>query len=276
MFADDVRSGVPADEPAALSDSVDRILEEWSRQDPDLPVAPVGVITRLGRVRARLDEELGKLFARYDLTAADFAVIAALRRAGPPYQLPQSVLMNRLALTSGSISVRLTRLVGKQIVTREANPGDGRGTLVTLTDKGLRLFDQVGPSHLHNEDVLLSALSAAERTQLADLLRKLLVSFEHDRATSPLGLTVAAAHVARRMRTAVGLPDVSGLLVADVAAGSPAAAEGLQPGDLMVEVDGEPLLSCITFARHATDRRRLNLTVVRGDTSHRLTLRRTA
>jgi DNA-binding MarR family transcriptional regulator len=276
MFALDVRSRVPSHEPVPLPDSVDRILEEWAREDPDLPVAPVGVITRLGRVRARLDEELGKVFARYDLTAPDFTVIAALRRAGQPYQLPQSVLMNRLALTSGSVSVRLTRLVSKQIVTREANPGDGRGTLVTLTAKGLRLFDQVGPTHLHNEDVLLSALSQDERKHLADLLRKLLVSFEHERATSPLGLTLAPAHVARRMRTAVGLPDVAGLLVTNVAGGSPGAVAGLRPGDLLVEINGEALLSCVTFAQRAAGHRRMNLTVVRGEASLQVAVRRTA
>lgn len=235
----------PATPP--LRDTVDRIVAEWAEQRPDLPVGPIGVVTRVGRLRTRFDEELSTLFARYDLSLADFTVLAALRRAGPPYQLPQSVLMSRLGLTSGTVSVRLTRLVGKGVVTREPSP-DARGAVVTLTDRGRELFDEVAPAHLANEDVLLSALTPAERDQLAGLLRKLLVGFEHERSTSPLGLTLAPAHLARRMRTAVGLSDTPGLLVTDVTAGGAAERAGVRPGDLLVALDGTELRSCVTLA----------------------------
>ena len=70
--------------------------------------------------------------------------------------------------------------------------------LVTLTGKGAQLFDRIAPVHLRNEDILLSALTDAERDQLAGLLRKLLVGFEHERSASPLGFTVTPAHQARR------------------------------------------------------------------------------
>ena len=104
------------------------------------------------------------VFAGYDLSPADFTVIAALRRAGQPYVLAQSVLMARLGLTSGTVSVRLGRLEGKGVVTRSPSSDDARGVLVTLTDKGAQLFDRVAPVHLRNEDVLLSALTDAEVT----------------------------------------------------------------------------------------------------------------
>src|SRR5690348_609860 len=206
------------------------------------------VITRLARIRTRFDEELATVFSRYDLSAADFAVIAALRRAGRPYRLRQSVLMDELGLPSGTVSVRINRLDRKQIVTRASSSEDARGTVVTLTEKGLRLFDEVGPAHLRNEDVLLSALSDDERAQLTGLLRKLLVSFEHERAAGLLGMVLAPAHVARRMRTSVGLSDTPGLLVTSVTAGSPAQRAGLQEGDLLTAVDGVPLRSCVDLA----------------------------
>lgn len=249
-----------------LQDSVDRIAAAWAREAPDLPVAPMEIITRLARVRTRLDEELGAVFSRFDLSAADFAVIAALRRAGSPYQLRQSVLMEELGLTSGTVSVRINRLERKEVVTRSSSAEDARGTVVALTEKGLRLFDEVGPAHLRNEDVLLSALTGAERGQLAGLLRKLLVSFEHERATSPLGMVLAPAHVARRLRTSVGLPDTPGLLVTEVVKDSPAQAAGLQEGDLLVAVDGEPLLSCVELAERTATAggEALTFTVVRG------------
>jgi len=56
-----------------------------------------------------------------------------------------------------------------------------------------------------------------------------------------LGVALAPPHVARRMRRAVGLPEREGVLVRSVAAGSPAAAAGVERGDLIVSVGGRPL-----------------------------------
>jgi DNA-binding MarR family transcriptional regulator len=261
-----------------VPDSVDRIVAEWRRERPDLAVAPIEVLTRLGRVRTRIDEELAAVFAGYDLSPADFTVIAALRRAGEPYTLPQSALMARLGLTSGTVSVRLGRLEGKGVVTRAPSSDDARGVLVTLTEKGAQLFNRVAPVHLRNEDVLLSALTEAERDQLAALLRKLLVGFEHEQSISPLGFTVAAAHVARRARAAVGLSDRAGLLVRDVEAAGRAADAGLRPGDLLIGVEhgATPLLSCVDLAAATAAARNagrpLVLTVLRGEQTRAVTI----
>jgi S1-C subfamily serine protease len=53
-----------------------------------------------------------------------------------------------------------------------------------------------------------------------------------------LGVAIAPAHVARRLRRSVGLPDREGLLVRGVDEGSPAAAAGISEGDLLVSVNG--------------------------------------
>ena len=54
-----------------------------------------------------------------------------------------------------------------------------------------------------------------------------------------LGVAIAPAHVARRLRRAVGLPDQAGVLVRSVAESSPAARAGLERGDLIVRAGGE-------------------------------------
>jgi serine protease Do len=56
-----------------------------------------------------------------------------------------------------------------------------------------------------------------------------------------LGIGIAPSWVARRMRRAVGLPEREGVLVREVEDGSPAAAAGLQEGDLLVEAAGRPI-----------------------------------
>lgn len=56
-----------------------------------------------------------------------------------------------------------------------------------------------------------------------------------------LGIGIAPSWVANRMRRAVGLPEHDGVLVREVADGSPAAAAGLAEGDLLVQAAGRPI-----------------------------------
>ena len=54
-----------------------------------------------------------------------------------------------------------------------------------------------------------------------------------------LGVAIAPAHVARRLRRAVGLPDREGVLVRSVAGASPAERAGIERGDLIVRAGAE-------------------------------------
>ncbi len=268
--------GVPSS--TAGWDSVDYLLNDWARERPDLDFTPVGIVTRLAKVRTHLDAGVTAVFAAHGLTPADFEVIVTLRRFGKPYRLPQARLMDTLELTSGTVSVRLDRLESAGIVVREADPASARSTLVRLTDKGLALFDVVAPEHLANEDRLLSALTSAERSDLADLLRRLLSSFERPPGASAahLGLRLESAPMARQRRQAVGLSDTPGLLISDVESGSIADQAGLARGDLIVAVDGIPVVSTVTLSdviERSTDDQRLKITVLRGDTKKKITLR---
>lgn len=250
---------------------MDRIIEAWQREQPGLDVGPVGIVTRLARVRTYLEQTLEPLFAAHGVSRADFEVLVTLRRAGRPFQLPQRALMTQLALTSGTVSVRIDRLFAAGLVERLPDPEDRRGVLVGLTPRGRKLFDAIAPRKLADEDRLLSALSPGERETLAALLRKLLLSFEQGsaRATwaATLGLVTAPAHVARELRSAVGLPDRAGLLVQSVAGDSPAARAGLDTGDLLVAAGGRELRSLADLhavVDAAEPGSRVVLTAVRG------------
>jgi DNA-binding MarR family transcriptional regulator len=269
------RPGPPARDPG--QDSIGRLLADWARERPDLDFSPVGVINRLGRVREHIDSALLQVFRDFGLTAADFRVIVTLRRVGSPYELPQARLMTQLALTSGTISLRVDRLAKRGVITREPDPDDKRGQRVRLTAEGLRLFDKIAPLHLANEDRLLSSLTHDERATLAWLLSKLLVSFESGTAQAglPLGMRLEPAHLARSRRTAVGLSDTPGLLVAETIEGTPAASAGLARGDLIVAVDGAESRSEAVLAQ-AIDQvgpgGQLRLSVLRGNDHHQVTV----
>lgn len=260
--------GVPA--CRAGWDDIDLLLMQWHEQRPDLDFTPVGIVTRLARVRSYLDAELSAVYARYGLSAADFLVIITLRRSGAPFAMPQARLMDALGLTSGTVSVRLDRLQKAGIVTRHPGPRSARGSLVQLTPRGLDLFDQAAPDHLANEDRLLAALSPSERVTLADLLRRLHASFESTttQVAAPLGLTLEPAHLARARRQAVGLTDPAGLLVVAVQPGTPAAAAGIERGDLLTHLDGAAVISSTGLAiqlQAMTGRRPARVELLRGD-----------
>lgn len=88
-----------------------------------------------------------------------------------------------------------------------------------------------------------------------------------------LGIAIAPAHVARRLRRSVGLPERDGLLVRDVENGSPAARAGIAPGDLIVELagaamaDADQLVEAITAATMPYE-----LRIVRGTEERSVTV----
>jgi serine protease Do len=80
-----------------------------------------------------------------------------------------------------------------------------------------------------------------------------------------LGVALAPPRAARRLRAAVGLPERDGLLVRGVEDGTPAAAAGLQRGDLLVAAGGRPLTGFDDlFDALEGANGKLTLTVVRG------------
>jgi serine protease Do len=81
-----------------------------------------------------------------------------------------------------------------------------------------------------------------------------------------LGIGVAPAYVARRLRRAVGLPDAEGVLVRQVEDGSPASAAGLAHGDLIVAAADRPVrgIDDLFDALEAAADGQIDLAIVRG------------
>jgi DNA-binding MarR family transcriptional regulator len=157
-------------------DEVDRLIAAWKRERPDLDLSPLAVLSRITRIARHLD--IARRDAFGDLENWGFDVLAALRRAGEPHQLSPGQLMQETLVTSGTMTNRLDRLEELQLITREPDPNDGRGSLVTLTRAGMRAVDSAMEDLLENECELLQNLSVKEREVLADLLSKLVTEFD--------------------------------------------------------------------------------------------------
>ena len=88
-----------------------------------------------------------------------------------------------------------------------------------------------------------------------------------------LGVAVAPAHVARRMRRAVGLPERAGVLVRGVEDDSLADAAGIDAGDLIVSAGGKPVTDADDlFEALGTLKRPFDIVVVRGNDERTVTV----
>jgi DNA-binding MarR family transcriptional regulator len=157
-------------------DAIDRIVQEWNREQPELDVSPTHVLQRITRLYLLQSASFAEVFGRYGLTFGEYEVLAALVRSGSPHRMKPSELVDAVVLSSGAMTNRIDRLETPGLVERLPDPDDRRGTLVALTEKGRQVVDEAVRAHLANEERLLGALSADERRQLAGLLRTLLVS----------------------------------------------------------------------------------------------------
>jgi DNA-binding MarR family transcriptional regulator len=160
------------------NDEVDRIVDAWERERPDLDFAPLQVLSRVGRLARHLERARRTAFAASDLELWEFDVLSALRRAGAPYQLSPKALLQQTLVSSGTMTNRIDRLVERELVERETDPNDGRGILVVMTERGRDRVDSAIALLLVGESELLDGLSPVERERLSALLRKLSLDFD--------------------------------------------------------------------------------------------------
>src|SRR4051795_4225405 len=144
-----------------MRDEVDELLEAWGRERDDLDLAPVAVFSRVSRLARRLELARRDAFAAHGIEQWEFDGLAALRRAGAPYELSPGRLLRETLVTSGTMTNRIDRLSARGLVERLPDPHDRRGVLVRLTPDGRSTVDDA-----------FEALLVAEQTFLAELPEK--------------------------------------------------------------------------------------------------------
>jgi DNA-binding MarR family transcriptional regulator len=161
-----------------LRDEVDELVSQWRAERPDLDVEPLQVLSRVSRLARHLDRARTSAFACHGLQVWEFDVLSALRRQGPPYQLSPGALLRATLVTSGTMTNRIDRLASAGLVSRQPDPQDKRGVLVTLTAQGRAAVDAALADLLRSERELLTGLDDGQRRELATLLRILLAPFD--------------------------------------------------------------------------------------------------
>jgi DNA-binding MarR family transcriptional regulator len=162
----------------SVPDEVDQLVAAWSRERPDLDVAPLEVLSRVSRLARHLDLARRESFETHGLEPWEFDVLAALRRSGGSYALSPGRLLQLTLVTSGTMTNRIDRLESQGLVERTPHHRDKRSIQVRLTESGRSRVDDALTDLLAHERAILSTLADQDRTNLASLLRQLTLPFE--------------------------------------------------------------------------------------------------
>lgn len=166
-------------ESAVARDEVDRIIESWREQRPDLDVSPMQIFSRISRLSRHFDLARRAAFSAHDLEPWAFDVLSSLRRTGDPYCLTPGALMSELLVSSGTMTNRIDRLEQQKLVQRVPSVDDRRTVQVRLTDLGIQRVDETLVELVRSERGLAESLSEDERQELAGMLRRLNLAFEN-------------------------------------------------------------------------------------------------
>lgn len=163
---------------ARQPDAVDRILQQWAAERPDLDASPMGPIGRLLRCMPLLERQMEAGYGPHGLSRWEFDVLATLRRHGAPYRMSPTELFSSLMVSSGTMTHRMRRLEERKLVQRVASDEDARSMPVQLTRQGLALIDRAVESHVDNERRILAELPPAALAALDEGLAALLQALE--------------------------------------------------------------------------------------------------
>lgn len=123
-------------------DRVDEIIEAWQRELPEVIGPATELCKRLALLSSALAEASARELRGLGLTVAEYDVLAALRRAGPPFRMKPSQLTRELLLTSGGTAKVLRQLTARGLARRTPDTGDGRVSWVSLTPAGVDLSER--------------------------------------------------------------------------------------------------------------------------------------
>jgi DNA-binding MarR family transcriptional regulator len=168
-----------------VQDEVERLVAAWRRERPDLDVEPLAVLSRVSRLARHLDRARRAAFTEHGVEPFEFDVLAALRRAGRPYELSPGELLVQTLVASGTMTNRLDRLERRGFVRRRPDPNDRRSVRVRLTGRGRATVDAVLGDLLDRERELLAGLDRRQRQTLAGLLRTVLARFDTPTTSGP-------------------------------------------------------------------------------------------
>lgn len=131
---------------------------------------------QLVRVHEKLQHHAGAHLECYDLTPAQYDVLAQLSDAPG---MTQQALAERLMVTKGNVCGLIDRMSERGFVQRRADPEDRRANLLFVTELGRDVAEKAIPAYAQFVREHLAVLDEGEQRALESLLRKVERSLDH-------------------------------------------------------------------------------------------------
>jgi DNA-binding MarR family transcriptional regulator len=127
---------------------------------------------RLSVLSNTISQAIAREYAeRFDLSITEWRVIAVLGRYPG---LSANEVAERTAMDKVAVSRAVARLIDAGRLTRDTHGDDRRRSVLELTPRGQRLYEQIAPLALRRERELLETLDAEEQRWLDRILDKLI------------------------------------------------------------------------------------------------------
>ena len=155
-------------------DSVDRHIEHWQREIPELDPLVEGVTTRMQMLLRHLDQARQVLLAANGLEVYEYATLHFLGGCGPEHRATPGEIAAWQQMSPSGITGRLDGLEKRGFIRRLPSPTDRRKVIVELTEEGRRAWLGTFDPQTNEEEKVLAALDPDEREQFDRLLRKMM------------------------------------------------------------------------------------------------------
>jgi DNA-binding MarR family transcriptional regulator len=152
--------------------TIKELRQQQALHWPEMHRACNPAILNIVRAGDRFIKETSETLQKYQLTSAEFDVLATLRRQEQPYQLSPTELCKAMLFSSGGLTKVLYRLQSAQLIWRPENPSDGRSLLVQLSPEGIALTGEMCATIAALHKKRIAKLSSAEQATLSQLLEK--------------------------------------------------------------------------------------------------------
>ena len=167
------------EEPAILAgmqeDSVDRHIEHWIEEIPDLDPLVEGVTTRMQLLVKHLKQQRHATIEARELEDHEYDTLHMLGGVGPDHRASPTEIATWLHMSPAAITGRLDALERRGFVRRLPSPDDRRKVLVELTAAGRRVWRAAGSEQGAEEARILAALNHDEQVALSGFLRRMLL-----------------------------------------------------------------------------------------------------
>jgi S1-C subfamily serine protease len=160
---------------------------------------------------------------------------------GNPFGFESTVTAGIVSAVGRSLRAQNGRLIGDVIQTDAAlNPGNSGGPLVNSRGEVIGVNTAV---IMGAQGICFSVAANTAQLVMTQIL-------QHGRVRrARLGIAGDQVQLPQRLRVKAGLTQEAGVRVVEVQAGGPAAAAGLEPGDVILGIDGETVTGIDDIAR---------------------------